>query len=162
MVLRYSWHACERVRARSGRKTRVSASASVWNQLQAAHSPQSSTRPMAPPGALGGAWCSGARGSRVSVCGALRDSSQCICEGLEPAKIATDSAIEHPGDGATGGARGPQVLRCSCTLASVLLATGVELSMRMCEHLELILVLPPRRQDCLLAPAANSRSLNSY
>ena len=33
---------------------------------------------------------------------------------------------------------GPQVLRCSCTLASVVLATGVELSMRMCEHLELI------------------------
>jgi len=93
---------------------------------------------MAPPGALGGAWCSGARGSRVSVCGALRDSTQCICERLEPAEIATDSAIEHPGDGATGGARGPQVLRCSCTLASVLLATGVELSMRMCEHLELI------------------------
>ena len=30
------------------------------------------------------------------------------------------------------------MLRCSCTLASVLLATGVELSMRMCEHLELI------------------------
>ena len=41
---------------------------------------------MAPPGALGGHWCSGARG----------------------------------------------------TLASVLLATGVELLMRMCEHLELI------------------------
>ena len=57
---------------------------------------------------------------------------------------------------------GPQVLRCSCTLASVLLATGVELSMRMCEHLELILVLPPRRQDCLLAPAANSRHLDPY
>ena len=89
-------------------------------------------------GALGGARCSGARGSRVSVCGALRDSTQCICERLEPAEIATDSAIEHPGDGATGGARGPQVLRCSCTLASVLLATGVELSMRMCEHPELI------------------------
>ena len=117
---------------------------------------------MAPPGALGGAWCSGARGSRVSVCGALRDSTQWICERLEPAEIATYSAIEHPGDGATGGARGPQVLRCSCTLASVLLATGVELSMRMCEHLELILVLPPRRQDCLLAPAANSRHLDSY
>ena len=179
------------MRARSENKTRFSASASVWNQLQAAQSPQSSTRPMAPPGALGGAWCSGAlgsrvrvcgalrggarpssvhprasvtsrnrhslrnrapgrwrqrrrsgtpgaRGSRVSVCGALRDSTQCICECLEPAEIATDSAIEHPGDGATGGARGPQVLRCSCTLASVLLATGVELSMRMCEHLELI------------------------
>ena len=30
------------------------------------------------------------------------------------------------------------MLKCSCTLASVLLATGVELSMRMCEHLELI------------------------
>ena len=197
MVLRYSWHACERARAQSGRKTRFSASASVWNQLQAAQSPQSSTRPMAPTAALGGAWCSGARGSRVSVCcalrasarldsvhsrvsgtsrsrhsprnrapgrwrqrrrsgalggarcsgargsrvsvcGALRDSTQCICERLEPAEIATDSAIEHPGDGATGGARGPQLLRCSCTLASVLLATGVELSTRMCEHLELI------------------------
>ena len=36
------------------------------------------------------------------------------------------------------GATGAQVLDCSCTLASVLLATGVELSMRMCEHLELI------------------------
>ena len=63
MVLRYSWHACERVRARSRRKTRFSASASVWNQLAAA----------------GGAV----------------------------------SAIEHPADGATGGARGRLVLRCS-------------------------------------------------
>ena len=138
-MLRCSWLACERVRrAQRGRETQLSTSTSVCYQPKSPQSPQSSTRAMAPTAALGGAWCSGARGSRVSVCGALRDSTQCICERLEPAEIATDSAIEHPGDGATGGARGPQVLRCSCTLASVLLATGVELSMRMCEHLELI------------------------
>ena len=73
LVLRCSWLACERVRrAQSGRKTRLSASASVWYQPKSPQSTQSSTRPMAPTGALGGAWCSGARGSRLSVCGALR------------------------------------------------------------------------------------------
>ena len=55
---------------------------------------------MAPPGALGGAWCSGARGSRVSVCGALRgvrDPAQYIHERLLRAEVATVSAIQHPG-----------------------------------------------------------------
>ena len=71
---------------------------------------------MAPPGTLGGTWCSGARGTRVSVCGALRpgrDSTQCIRKRLVQAEVATVSAIEHPADGATGDARGRLVLRCS-------------------------------------------------
>ena len=56
LVLRCSWLACERVRrAQSGRKTRLSASASVWYQPKSPQSTQSSTRAMAPTAALGGA-----------------------------------------------------------------------------------------------------------
>ena len=151
-MLRCSWLACERVRrAQRGRETQLSTSMSVCCQPKSPQSLQSSTRAMAPPGALGGAWCSGARGSRVSVCGALRDSTQCICERLEPAKIVTDSAIEHPGDGATGGARGPLVLRCSWHACERLTSDGrrvvdahVRASRTDCCY--------RRRQDCLLPP----------
>ena len=42
-----------------------------------------------------------------------QDSIQCFRERLEPAAGGAVSAIEHPADGATGGARGRLVLRCS-------------------------------------------------
>ena len=70
----------------------------VWYQPKSSQSPQSSTRPMAPPGALGGAWCSGARGTRVSVCGALRPGAR--LDSVHPRASGTSrsrhiSAIEH-------------------------------------------------------------------
>ena len=100
LVLKCSWHACERVRrAQSGSETRLSAPASVWNQPKSPQShPQSSTRPMAPLGALGGALCSGARGTLVSVCGALRAGLR--LDSVHPRASGTSrsrhiSAIEH-------------------------------------------------------------------
>ena len=100
MVLRYSWHACERVRVRSRRKTRFSASASVWNQLAAAGGAVSAIEHPA-DGATGGA-----RGRLVLRCSWLacaarsegvRDPAQYIHERLLRAEVATVSAIQHPG-----------------------------------------------------------------
>jgi len=121
-------------------------------------------------GANGGVWRPRGRsappGARVLVARLISPavrleraggSIQSTHERLEPTAGGAVSTVEHPGDGATGGARGPQVLRCSCTLASVLLATGVELSMRMCEHLELIGAAAVGKISC-----RHSRRLNSY
>ena len=67
-------------------------------------------------GAHATCWCSGALGTpditRVAL-GASGGLNSILPRCLVPAEVVTVSAIEHQADGATGGARGRLVLRCS-------------------------------------------------